>query len=190
MNFRKVKGETIMHTSNFKARCLGPRLAALALIACAGSTAAENIPYGAQLRADLITFNQVPAVYAGSSGFFQATINSDNTITFTLSYANMSSPVTQAHIHFGAGLTNGGIMVFLCGGAAQPCPASGTVTGTLTAADVSTLPTSNSDSVIPQGIQPGAFAAMLAAIRSGNSYVNVHTTTFPSGEIRGQVQIR
>jgi CHRD domain len=178
-----------MNTHSFKVKCLPPCFAVLALIASAGPAAAQNIPYGSQLRADLIPFNQVPAVYAGSSGSFQAVINSNSTITFSLSYANMSSSVTQAHIHFGASKTNGGIMVFLCGGAAQACPASGTVTGTLTAADVSTLPSSNGDSVIPQGIQPGDLAAMLAAIRSGNSYVNVHTTTFPSGEIRGQVQI-
>jgi len=81
-------------------------------------------------------------------------------------------------------------MVFLCGGAKPACPASGTVTGTITAADVSVLPTTNGDSVIPQGIQPADLSAMTEAIRSGNTYVNVHTTTFPSGELRGQVEIR
>ena len=81
-------------------------------------------------------------------------------------------------------------MVFLCGGNKQACPASGTVTGTITAADVSTLPANNADSVIPQGIQPGDLAGVLEAIRSGNSYVNVHSATFPNGEIRGQVKIR
>jgi CHRD domain len=29
----------------------------------------------------------------------------------------------------------------------------------------------------------------LEAIRSGNTYVNVHTANFPSGEIRGQVKV-
>ena len=102
----------------------------------------------------------------------------------------MISPVVQAHIHFGASKTNGGVMVFLCGGLKPaPCPASGTVTGTITAADVSPLPATNKDSVIPQGIRPQDFAGMLQAIRSGNAYINLHTVNFPSGEIRGQVNV-
>ena len=62
-------------------------------------------------------------------------------------------------------------MAFLCGGAKPACPAYGTITGTLTAADVSVLPIGNADLVIPQGIAPGDFAGVLEAIQSGNSYV-------------------
>jgi hypothetical protein len=168
-----------------------PLFAALcALVLQAGAAHAQDWNHRDSLRAELISFNQVPAVLASSHGSFEATINDDGTISFTLSYANMSSSVVQAHIHFGASKTNGGIMVYLCGVQKPACPASGTVTGTITAADVSTLPTSSSDSVIPQGIQPGDFAGLIKAIRSGNSYVNVHTTMFPSGEIRGQVHIQ
>jgi hypothetical protein len=145
---------------------------------------------GDSLKAELIPFNQVPAVLAKSHGDFDATINEDGSLSFQLSYSDMSSAVTQAHIHFGAGKTNGGIIVYLCGVSKPACPASGTVTGMITAADVSTLPATNGDSVIPQGIQPGDFAGLIKAIRSGNAYVNVHTETFPSGEIRGQVHIR
>jgi CHRD domain-containing protein len=162
---------------------------ALAMFLYASATNAQDWDRGDFLRAELISFNQVPAVLAKGHGHFTAEINDDRTISFELSYADMSSPVVQAHIHFGASKTNGGIMVFLCGGQKAACPASGTVTGTLTAADVSTLPASNGDSVIPQGIQPGDLAGMLKAVRSGNSYVNVHTTMFPSGEIRGQVHV-
>jgi hypothetical protein len=64
---------------------------------------------------------------------------------------------------------------------------AGTIAGTPTAADISVLPDSSSDSVIPQGIQPGDFNAPIDAIRSGNACVKVHTQTFPAGEIRGQV---
>lgn len=156
----------------------------------AAGVQAEGWEHREFLRADLVSFNQVPSVIARSHGTFEAELSPDGIITFTLSYANISSPVVQAHIHFGASKTNGGVMVFLCGGDKQACPASGTVTGTITAADVSTLPTDNPDSVIPQGIQPADIAAMLAAIRSGNSYINVHSATFPKGEIRGQVEIR
>lgn len=141
------------------------------------------------IKADLVSFNQVPSVLAGSHGKFTAEINDDGALTYSLSYSNMTSPVVQAHIHFGDSRTNGGVMVFLCGGAKPACPASGTITGTLTAADVSVLPVTNGDSVIPQGIQPGNFQGMVKAIETGHSYVNVHTANFPSGEIRGQVKM-
>jgi hypothetical protein len=68
------------------------------------------------LRAKLISFNQVPSVLASSKGHFEGEINSDGTLSFSLTYSNMSSAVVQAHIHFGAGRTNGGVIVFLCGG--------------------------------------------------------------------------
>ena len=40
-----------------------------------------------------------------------------------------------------------------------------------------------------QGISAGEFAELIRAIRSGNAYVNVHTMTFPAGEIRGQLSV-
>jgi CHRD domain len=141
------------------------------------------------LRAELSSFNQVPSVLATGHGNFEARLNEDGTISFALSYTAMSSSVVQAHIHFGASATNGGVVVFLCGGAKPECPASGIVTGTITTADVSVLPSTNGDSVIPQGIQPGDLAGLIKAIRKGDTYVNVHTATFPSGEIRGQVRV-
>lgn len=164
--------------------------ALVALLLPAGATEAQDFQHHNSLVAQLSPLEQVPSALAKSRGRFEAEINEDGTLTFTMSYSDMSSPVTQAHIHFGAGKTNGGVIVFLCGGSKPACPASGTVTGTLTSADISVLPASNSDSVIPQGIQPGDFNALIDAIRSGNTYVNVHSQTFPSGEIRGQVLVR
>jgi hypothetical protein len=162
-----------------------------ALISTASATLGQDSDLTAnKLRAGLISFNEVPAKLAKGFGHFEAEINPDRTISYSLSYFNMGSPVVQAHIHFGAGLTNGGVMVFLCGGKSPtPCPPSGTVTGTLTAADVSLLPPTNPDSVIPQGIGPGDFAGMLRVIRNGFAYVNVHSVRFPNGEIRGQVRV-
>jgi hypothetical protein len=143
------------------------------------------------LKAELVSFKQVPSVLAPSHGKFEAEINEDGTISYELSYTNITSPVVQAHIHFGASRTNGGVVVFLCGGNVKPaCPAvSGTVTGTITASDVSILPSTNGDSVIPQGIQPGNLAGLIKAIRTGDTYINVHSQNFPSGEIRSQVHI-
>ncbi len=38
-----------------------------------------------------------------------------------------------------------------------------------------------------QGLAPQGFAELMAAMRFGATYVNVHTEAFMSGEIRGQI---
>lgn len=64
------------------------------------------------------------------------------------------------------------------------CPATeGTVTGVIDAADI--LP-----AVPDRGIEAGAFEEFVKAIRAGHTYVNVHTTKWPGGEIRGQIHDR
>jgi hypothetical protein len=109
------------------------------------------------------------------------------TLSFVLTFSNLSSPVTQAHIHFGKTHMAGGVMVFFCSNATppppgvQPCPPNGgTVTGTLTAANVLAVPTQN--------VQKGDFDALTDALASDTAYVNVHTMNFPAGEIRGQIR--
>jgi hypothetical protein len=74
------------------------------------------------------------------------------------------------------------VAAFLCGGGGKPAcpPAGGTITGTITAADVVAIPTQN--------LAAGDLASLMKAIRAGVAYVNVHTTNFPSGEIRGQIR--
>jgi hypothetical protein len=142
----------------------------------------------------LIGYEEVPAISTAANGEFNASINKEETeIAYTLSYSDLEGDVQQAHIHLGQARANGGITVFLCtnlgNGPAgtQPCPpAPATITGTITAADVSpnipaTLAARN------QGLNTGEFAELLAAVRSGNTYVNVHSTKFPGGEIRSQI---
>jgi hypothetical protein len=108
------------------------------------------------------------------------------TLTFKLTFANLSTPVTQAHIHFGKNHVPGGVIVFFCTNlnngptGTQLCPAGGgTVTGTITAASV----------VGPaaQNIAAGNFDGLEDALESNTAYGNIHTTKFPAGEIRGQI---
>jgi len=163
-------------------------VACLTLLPTGNLLQAQEAAPNSFLKANLTSFSQVPSVLAPSSGRFEAEVNADDTISFSLTYQNMTSAVQQAHIHFGASQTNGGVAVFLCGGVKPACPASGTVTGVITAADVSVLPANNPDSVIPQGVPPGDLAGLFEAIRAGDTYVNVHTANFPNGELRGQVE--
>jgi hypothetical protein len=138
----------------------------------------------------LIGYEEVPPVFTSGSGTVQLQISQNRTsIFYKLSYSGLSSAVTQAHIHFGERPVNGGIIVFLCDNTGKAprgtpaCPNSGTVTGTLTAADVN--PPNDPEPVTAQGIAAADFAGLLAAIEHDDAYANVHTTTFPAGEIRG-----
>ena len=87
---------------------------------------------------NLIGYEEVPAVSTLGGGTFHAAISrSDDEIRYELTYNNLQGTTQQAHIHFGQKSVNGGISVFLCSNlgngpaGTQPCPQSGTVTGTI-----------------------------------------------------------
>ena len=140
-------------------------------------------------RASLNGFNEVVggpgpgtgSVFTGARGTFVAEVHGDH-LDFTLTYSGIEGgTVTQAHPHFAQEHVGGGIFGFLCGGPKPPCPSpGGTVKGTWTAADVL--------GPADQGVEAGAFAKFVRAMRAGAVYVNVHSTRFPEGEIRGQVR--
>lgn len=136
----------------------------------------------------LAGYSEVPAVASVATGKFKASVHATNGfVEYEMSYAGLEGDVRQAHIHLGQRRVNGGIMVFLCQttfnpdptGLAPTCPQSGTVSGTLTAANV-IGPTG-------QGVDATEFGELVAAIRAGVAYANVHTTKFPAGELRGQL---
>jgi hypothetical protein len=132
--------------------------------------------------ARLIGFNEVPANNTAGRGDLTFTMTSTQ-ITFKLVYAGLSGPPAAAHIHVGQKNVNGGVSVFFCGGGGQAaCPAatSGTVSGTITAANV-VGPTA-------QGYNVGDLAAVERAIKAGVTYADMHTAKFPAGEIRGQIR--
>lgn len=129
-------------------------------------------------------------VSSPASGSFEATIDdAAREIHFRLSYAGLEGTVRQAHIHFGQRSVSGGISIWLCETAANPrpagspdvpdCPQSGTVESTVGASHV-LGPTA-------QGIAAGEFDEIAAAIRAGRAYANVHSSLFPGGEVRGQI---
>ena len=131
-------------------------------------------------RASLNGYLETPSISTTARGSFQATIDG-STITYRLTFNDLTTPSLFAHIHFGRPDVAGGVAAFLCGGGSKPaCPASGTVTGTIVPADV-VGPTG-------QGIAPGEFAELVRAMRNGATYVNVHSTMFPTGEIRGNIR--
>lgn len=166
-------------------------LVALSLLIVSGVVgAAEKEKTQLRARLDGIHETNPSTIITNGTGTLTATVNDDSSITYTLSYKNLSTPVTQAHIHIGATKITGGISVFFCsnlsnGPAGTPaCPNdatnSGTVTHTVTAADVV--------GPVGQGVPAGDMADVVRAIASGVTYANVHTTAHPAGEIRGQIR--
>lgn len=154
---------------------------------CTGLASAEN-GSGRNLSANLTGLNEVPlAILSPGSGQLDVFINEGaGTIQYTLSYSGLTSPVTQAHIHFGKKHAAGGIIAFLCsnlgnGPAGTPsCPElEGTVSGTITSEGVVAQ--------APQNVSAGDFSALVTALTTRTGYGNVHSTRFPAGEIRGQL---
>ena len=152
--------------------------------AMAASLLAAPTAYAATevFSAHLLGDNEVPPINSTGTATFHME-DAGGAITFTLTFSGLSANPSVAHLHFAPTKVAGGVMIFLCGGGNQPaCPAatSGTITGTITAANV-TGPTA-------QGIAVGNLDAALEAVREGLAYANMHNVNFPAGEIRGQVR--
>jgi hypothetical protein len=142
---------------------------------------------GRDVREHLTGYQETPqTISTTGAGTFRAKVK-DSRIEYRLSYSDLEGNVLQSHIHLGAEATTGGISVFLCsnlgngpaGTQACPGPHTGMITGTIVPADV----------IGPsgQGINPGEYAELLRAIRAGATYANVHSSLYPSGEIRAQL---
>jgi len=155
-----------------------------------GSASTFTADGALRINVRLSGYQETPlALSTTGNGRFLARIRQNDTeIQWELSYGDLEAAVTQSHIHFGARGQTGGVSVFLCTNlnngpvGTQTCPASAPqdnpLTGVATAADV----------IGPagQGITAGEFAELIAAIRAGVAYVNVHSVLYPGGEIRAQ----
>jgi hypothetical protein len=142
-----------------------------------------------RIRATLTGYEEVPVVSTVASGEFVGMISRDESIDYQLTYTGLQGAVTQAHIHVAQPSVNGSIVIWLCQTATNPGPAgtptctpgSGTFTGSITAPNVVAGATAS------QQLAAGELAEVIAAMRAGAVYVNVHTDLSPGGEIRGQI---
>jgi hypothetical protein len=100
---------------------------------------------------------EVPPAASPALGVAEMSIDAAGVASIVVSYGGLLGVPTASHIHLGAVGTNGGVAV--------PLTASG-------GQFVATFTPSS---------------AQLTALRSGQWYVNVHSTMFPGGEIRGQL---
>src|SRR6478735_5036074 len=143
----------------------------VAVLGVAGVGTAAIAHDRSRFDASLTGYEEIPTLSTQGVGTFDASINrGKDEIRYTLSYrgpfdAGSNGVVTQAHIHLGARAVNGNIAAFLCsnlgnGPAGTPaCPAEGTVSGTITPAQVI--------GPAAQGIAAGEFAELVRALRAG-----------------------
>ena len=156
------------------------------LMLSASAADADSITFTANLTGSL----EVPP--SGSSGTGSATVVIDtvlNTMQVNVTFSGLSSGTTASHIHCCLASP------FLTGksvGVATAVPTFtgfplGVTSGTYSHLFDLTLASSYNPAFVTAegGVISGAEAALLLGIESGETYLNIHTTTFPGGEIRG-----
>ena len=119
--------------------------------------------------------NEVPEVDSKATGLAKVKISKDESyLSYKITIANIDD-VIASHFHLAPEGSNGPVVAFLFS---------------------SSPPVENPNGVLIEGIiteedlinsLTGDFQALIEAIRSGNIYINVHSTAVPSGEIRGQL---
>ena len=167
-------------------------LVATLAIGCAGQDessavgAAESISApvyavdAANFRAHLHGRDEVPANDSRAQGQATFQLSADGTeLRFKLNVANIVD-VRQAHIHRAPAGVNGGIVVWLYPDAPPPVLIPGRTQGTLGEGVIT-------DAEVIGSLAGTGVAGLLAELRAGNAYVNVHTVLLPGGEVRGQV---
>jgi hypothetical protein len=166
-----------------KIKILSPVLIVLTVLVIASVAYAASQNFAASLSGA----EEVPPrdTDATGSAIFQLS-DDGNRISFTVSVADIEN-VFAAHIHCGAKGVNGPVGVTLFMGS----PGGGAISGTLAKGTITAPDPGN-------GCGWKDLAAVVAAMNSGNTYVNVHTNDgvpptntgpgdFPGGEIRGQI---
>lgn len=139
-------------------------VAVLVLCAFASNTKADTITFTATLSGA----NENPPNSSKGTGIATVTLNDvTGAGTITLTFSDLSAPVTGSHIHCCAPQgTNAGVIIdFLSSVTLSANKMSGSIT--------SYAFTLN--------------AAQITAMKGGLTYVNVHSTAYPGGEIRGQL---
>jgi hypothetical protein len=129
-------------------------------------------------RADLSPGNEVPARNSPASGTAGFTFDG-TTVRYSVEVDDLSQTF-MGHIHSGAAGVNGSIRVWLW-------PSTDPVRGPeVSFTDKTVIAEGSFTAANVSGI---SFDALLNEMRNGTAYVNFHSTTYPGGEIRGQVRL-
>ena len=125
--------------------------------------------------------NEVPARDTNATGQVIVQISKDeSSIYFKIIVANVQANITGSHFHMGPAGANAGVVVNLLNSSSIPPDTNAPINGIL------------AEGTINAGNLSGALLGkplsdLISAIRAGNIYVNLHTISYPSGEIRAQL---
>jgi hypothetical protein len=115
--------------------------------------------------ANLSSSQEVPSNSSTATGYGRVFLDENaGTISFTVSFSGLSGNQVGAHIHAPAGIgANGGVIINLgvAGGTSNTITGSSPIT-----------------------------AGQIAQMRAHQTYINIHSDSFPGGEIRGQLAPR
>ncbi|WP_246045574.1 CHRD domain-containing protein [Rubellimicrobium roseum] len=150
------------------------------------SAEAATISYVATLSGPA----EVPPNTSAGTGSSTVTIDTvARTFGIEFTFANLLAPTTAAHIHgptAGPGTGTAGVITAV---PFFPGFLTGVTSGSYEQIfDLTDAATFNPDFVTSAGGLPEAETAFLAALASGSAYLNIHSTQFPAGEIRGFYQ--
>jgi hypothetical protein len=165
-----------------RARTSLPALALLTLAGCGGDGADTTAgPAPERFVATLNGASVVPATTSTNTGTVTfESAPSDTVMAFTLSVGRMTG-ITQAHLHNAAAGANGPILVWLL-------PVNGTAAQTPSVELSGTISLGNIEPSWVRGTPRLAMDSVKALMRAGRLYVDVHSSAFTNGELRGQVQ--
>jgi hypothetical protein len=148
-------------------------VAALAALALTATAASAQV---VQMTATLSSGDETPALLSGAVGTAEVGVDVANKeLSITLRVFNLPTASTAGHIHVGPKGVAGPIVI-----------------------DFPNIPGRTGDFVIAFRVNQAAMRTQAAlgihtmddviqAITGGNAYVNIHSTTNPGGEIRGQL---
>lgn len=148
-------------------------LTALLLLALTAPALAAERVFKARMTAE------APAE-SDATGVAIFTLSEDgSTLDFTATVDGLMN-VTQAHIHQGGPGQSGPFVLWLYPEGPPPVLIPGLFNGVLAQGQATAA-----DLVGP--LTGASMADLVASIEANNAYVNVHTSQFPAGEIRGQI---
>jgi hypothetical protein len=158
-----------------------------ALIVACGSdkpTAPSNITYKATLAAsnEVLANGSSAGVVSSGTGTWTGTLNpTTNVLTWTMTFSGLGTNSSASHIHAQAPTTTTASVVLnfatFAGSTISLGGTSGTATGSINLSTQAATPPSLTISG----------DSLLKAMNAGQAYVNVHTTQYGGGEIRGQI---
>ena len=151
-----------------------------AVVAISGAGVVSADAPARHFTAHLTGDQEVPPTGSPATGMLDLRLTDNDTKLHFRLRAEGVTRIIQSHIHIGAPGTVGPVVVFFF------APTPNTVDHAITGEDFEVAGVRTAaDFALPTGV---TFAAFLADLRSGNTYVNIHSPAHPGGEIRGVIK--